>query len=508
MKHSPRQSAYLVPLLAVLVSCLFSVYSIATNPLLNNDAFGYLRAAELFNSKGVAAVLSDYGWYGYSILIALADRVLPGDLLISAQVLNTASHALLTYVFMRLCTEFVARDARDLRRIELFAALTILGFPLLNEMRYFLIRDFAFWAFILLGLLQLVRYNRNPRWPTALYFCLSMLAATLFRVEALILTALAPLALLATTGPQRSVLRKPGLLLGMLLALVAVVFVAALASGIDLIEQIRFAWRYYLPLLADLGGVLTSTALALNQAVFTETNFPMWDNLPLGLVVLIFAYMFALLINLAGALSVPVSVLLIIAFWRGDIRVPYALRGPLAVYAGTAVLMLLVFIFIMHFLTHRYATLLCLLLLTLVPGILNTWYERARLYHSTHRFQAIVGLFCGYFFIDSLISFGHSRDYLVQAIVWSANDLPAGASLHTNHMGIAYGSGRVVEYDKIALEAEAALEAATGNDYLLLDIRRDDRELKALLDANPQFQLVRSFANERGDEVRVYLARY
>lgn len=507
MKHSPLPGPYLVPLLAVLVSCLFSLYSSMANPLLNNDAFLYLRAAEVFNSGGIDQVLADYGWYGYSILIALADRVLPGGLLASAQVLNAASYALLTFVFIRFCAEFVPRDSRDLRRIELFAALTILEFPLLNEMRHMLIRDFTFWAFTLLGLLHLVRYNGNPRWRTALYFCFSMLAATLFRVESLILMALAPLALLPVTGPQRSVYRKPGLLLGLLLAMLGAVFVLALMAGIDLIGEIQFAWRFYLPLLADLGGVLTNTTLAMNQALFTETNFPMWDNLALGLVILVFAYLFAVLVNLVGALSVPFTAVLAVAFWRGDVRAPYHLRWPLAVYAGGSLVMLLVFIFIMHFLTHRYATLLCLLLLTLVPGILNSWYERARLHHSTRRFRAVLAFFCAYFFIDSLVSFGHSRDYMAEAIAWSAIELPAGAELHTNHMGIAHGSGRIAAYDKVPLQAEAALQTAGSSDYLMLDIRSDDSDLKALLDANPRLQLVRSFANDSGNEVRVYLHR-
>jgi len=41
-----------VPLtpLALILSCLFSLIVILQNPLLNDDAYKYLRAAELFNT--------------------------------------------------------------------------------------------------------------------------------------------------------------------------------------------------------------------------------------------------------------------------------------------------------------------------------------------------------------------------------------------------------------------------------------------------------------------------
>src|SRR5690606_30843902 len=164
MTVTPRRKSVLVPLMAVLLSCLFSLIRIIDNPLLNDDAYKYLRAAELFNTDGISAVLDNYGWYGYSILIALADRVLPGGLLTSAHVLNTACYALLVLVFISICTSCykptTAHDpvryhepAKDRQRLQLFSAFVILAFPLINEMRYYLIRDIAYWAFALLSLL-------------------------------------------------------------------------------------------------------------------------------------------------------------------------------------------------------------------------------------------------------------------------------------------------------------------------------------------------------------------
>ena len=70
-----RKSLASLPLLplALLVSLLFSLLLALTNPLLNDDAFTYIKAAERFQQDGIDAVLQEYGWHAYSVLIALAD---------------------------------------------------------------------------------------------------------------------------------------------------------------------------------------------------------------------------------------------------------------------------------------------------------------------------------------------------------------------------------------------------------------------------------------------------
>src|SRR5690606_18445149 len=98
----------------------------------NDDAYSYLRGAELFNESSAGTVLETYGWYGYSILIALLDKLLPGGLKVAAHVLNTGAYALLVFAFLRICREY-----HESRRVQWFAALVILGLPLLNEMRFF-----------------------------------------------------------------------------------------------------------------------------------------------------------------------------------------------------------------------------------------------------------------------------------------------------------------------------------------------------------------------------------
>lgn len=504
----PRLSLPVLPM-ALLVSLLFSLVLTLVHPILNDDAFKYLRAAEIFQQDGIDRMLQDYPWYGYSILIALVDGVLPGELVASAHVLNALCYLLITGVFITLQREAGA----NLRQL-LLAAGVVLLFPLLNEMRYFIIRDAAYWAFSLLALLQLVRLARVTSVaqgvPLALAWCGSMLLATLFRLEALLPAVLAPLAVLALnrtdgagttrlSGLQTALLLYASLLLGMLLALLL-----ALAAGIHLPELMSVAWRYYLPLLLDLGSVLRDDALTLNAVLFSEQNFPSRDNLGVGLLILMFTYTLSVMLNLVMALGLPFTLLLLLGLRQRQCVLPRTVAVPWLGYAVPALLALLFFQFIMHFQTQRYAALLALLLLLWLPGLLEQWWQHAEQQGKARRFRLTLAFFCFYFAMDSLVSFGYSRQHIVQAEQWLLQELPADASFATNSFQLAWRSGRIANYDQTQRDVALTLQGAADSDYLALDLKQPDTETLRLLEPNSALELVTSFSNERGDEVRIY----
>jgi len=495
--------------LALLASLLLSIVLTQVNPLLNDDAFSYLRAAERIMQEGIAPVLQEYGWYGYSILIAFADKVLPGGLDTSAHVLNAASYLLLTGAFIGL-----QRESSATPRQLLLAAVVVLLFPLLNEMRHFIIRDTAYWAFSLLALLQLIRLARAPSvkqgLPLALAWCGSTLLATLFRLEALLPAVIAPLVLLTGTRPADAgttriaglhalLLLYASLLLGMLVALMI-----ALSAGIRLPELMGFAWRYYLPLLLDLGGVLQNDALALNKELFSEHNFPGSDNLGVGLLVLMFTCTASVLLNLVKALGLLITLLLLLGLRQRRYVLPRAVVAPWLGYAVPAVLALLMFQFIMHFQTQRYAALLALLLLLWLPGLLEQWWQRAEQRGTVRRFRFVLAFFCFYFAIDSLVSFGYSKQQIEQAEQWLLHELPADAGFATNSFQLAWRSGRIADYDRIQRDAAVTLQSATAGDYVALDLKQSDTAARRLLEQFSALELVTGFHNERGDEVRIY----
>jgi len=489
-------------IVAVVVSLLLSIYIVAQNRLLNDDAYGYLHAAELFQREGLRTVLDVYGWYGYSILIALVDTIAPGDMLQSARWLNAFSYVLLVSGFIRVVTQLHPAPTVRLRWL---AALVILLYPEVNEMRYYLIRDFAFWAFSLWSLSFLIEFNIRPRLSTAIAWCVCVLAAIAFRLEGLLILVCAPL--LLSLPPERGQpweVRKLKTLWSVLGVGVGLVVVLCYAAGIDLIELIGFAYRYYLPLIFNLGGSVRDTTAALVQVLFTPDNFPGADNLWHGGVIIGFAYVFTVLVNMIQALSLPLALLLAWGWLRGLLEPQPHVARPFAAYLLSAVIALTLFMFIMHFLTQRYAVLLCLVLLTQVPLLLEHLAQTAREQEFLPRFRWVLGLFCVYYAGDSLVSFGYSREYVEEAVAWTRAELPADATLYTNDVTVAYESQRVEDYDLVSRDANLALQQAESGDYLVLVVSHDDIALRDELDLQRDLSLEKSFSNERGDEIRVY----
>lgn len=486
----------LVPL-SVFLSCLFSLIVILQNPLLNDDAYGYLRAADLFNTDGARAVLESFSWHHYSILIALLDRVVPGDLVVAAHVLNTALYALLTYAFLLL-----SRELRATPRAQFFAALCILVLPLTNEMRYFLIRDTGFWAFAILSLVYLIRFARGGEAQFAAKWSFTLAVATAFRLEALLMMALVPWTLLLSDSSTPLQLRaqRCGQLVGILAALVVSILLVSLLAGISLPELITYAYRWYLPLLADLPELLKAMAADVGAALFTEDNYPGSGNTAIGVVIALFSYALVVLTNLVNALSLPLALLLVsarLALGRPLLQPPAA--RIVHAYIAIAALALLLFVVIMQFLTQRYATLLSLLVLALLPPALDDLYERVR---NPRRFHGWLCFLVFYYVVDSLVSFGYSQSHLEEGIAWARTELPAGVEVKTNNFAIAYRSGHVANYHLTQRDAEAVAASAASGDVLVLEVDRG--RTVEFIEANPQFDELQRFANERGDEVRVY----
>ena len=158
-----------VRLWAVAASLLFSAWAGFSVAVPNDDAFLYLRTAQIFQVQGIGAAFEYYAWAAYPVLLGLV-AALGLELFTAAYVLNAALFALLAFAFVSVCREFSTE-----RRLLGLAALTILLFPEINEYRYYILRDTGFWAFSVLGLWWLIRYHAEASWKCCAYFCTAML---------------------------------------------------------------------------------------------------------------------------------------------------------------------------------------------------------------------------------------------------------------------------------------------------------------------------------------------
>lgn len=484
-----------------ILSLAFSAVAHLADPLLNDDGILYLRTAQAFLTDGVAGAFSLYEWPWYSIAIGLLQDLTGMPLQWAASAINAALASLMVVGFACLC-----REAGGDRATLAFAAMLILAHPELNEYRSFVIRDFGFWAFSLCSLLALMRYAECGRHRDILLWSSCVLAAFLFRTEALFLALAGPLSLFALKAPWRRRFAAYLKLNSFLLALIPLGAVCLLAYP-DILE--RFAatsvyqkWAY--PLLQVKNELWRSSA-ALGEIMLNERAED------LHLLFLLAGLAAILVAELLAAIGLPVAVILSYGFWKLRVSPPPHIRWPILFYAGASLVYLSAFVLFHRFLQGRHPMLLALLIMLPAPFFLRQIYSKAIQLNRQRIFFFILAIVLSASLVDGFVSFGHSKQHLVDALAWTEANAGLNDAVRTNSQKLAFHSGRPVDWDEVLLfekEGEKALEAlaATGA-YWLVEVRHDEPALQAALRKKVKsgglLELSR-FANSRGDRVIVY----
>ncbi|MED5385507.1 MAG: hypothetical protein VYA28_02650, partial [Pseudomonadota bacterium] len=255
---------------AVVVSLLISLITILFPDTPNDDAYVYIKTAEIFLAEGALAAFQNYAWASYSILIAFFSQ-LGFSLFTAAFVINALFYALLVHSFLS-----IVKLIDDSRQVMLLAALCILLYPQLNEYRYLVIRDVGFWALSLFSLWQLLLYNMNRAIVHAITFSLALMIAATFRAEAITYLIVVPFAVLfegsfKKQSRQKDFLRLAGIVLTLLVLAVFLLTLTGTSSS-GLVTD--FLFRYE-PLVNSTFTTSAAESAILGTALFGEhaTNY-------------------------------------------------------------------------------------------------------------------------------------------------------------------------------------------------------------------------------------------
>ena len=90
-----------IRVIAVLISLLVSFFTLLNPGLPNDDAYTYIRTAEIALNDGVDAAIDYYSWAGYSLLIAFVSKA-GTDLLTAAQLINAFFYLFLFFLLLVL----------------------------------------------------------------------------------------------------------------------------------------------------------------------------------------------------------------------------------------------------------------------------------------------------------------------------------------------------------------------------------------------------------------------
>ena len=487
-----------IRLLTVLASLALSGFAVAFASIPNDDAYTYIRTAEIFLEQGVGAAISHYTWAGYPILIALVS-LLGLSLFTSAYVLNAIFFAILAYAFIS-----ILRHLDDSNRIAWLAALTVLAYPELNEYRDMVLRDAGFWAMLLLALWRFMVFVDTRQFSHSVFFVLAMIGAMLFRAEAVIYLVAIPFALFLQSDRNTQQNRQDFLkLAGFICCVGALGFLMLLAAGINLFSLIFELLRIYQPFFISRFNPDEAITAAQATAIFGEYAGIFSRDYVSAIVAV--GLSVVLVMTLFYTIGGPFFWLLAFGLMRKHIRWHRAKVAPILAVSLTNLFILVVFLYTTKFLTGRYALVFGLMAATLVPFLISSIIERNRGGKWEKFVSYFLILFFFYCLIDSYVSFGKSKDWLLDAAGYVELQAESDTQVLTNNHTIAYFSRQVENYDDIIreLEAQNILDAAPGT-IVALEMYFEMSLLVEQESVKSSLQLLQQFPNAGKPKMSIY----
>jgi hypothetical protein len=493
MNSLPHQRNHAVVAATAITSIAISLYLYAGRDIINSDGILYLDVSRAFLNEGFTAAMDMFAWPFFSILVGLVHVATGLNLENAALTLNAVFQLFTCLLFVRIYQEVASSDSRPW-----VAAIVILCFPLLNDYRGMVIRDFGFLVFLLAGLLQFLRYGKSHDWKNAIGWQLFMVLAALFRIEAIAFAAIAPFYFVCRRAQLASnfidYLRLNSLFLGAILLLALLVAINPELAALELRHTVRL-WLDYASLANFLNEINNAAAIMQQQI----SHFSSMTDAK----IIISAGLLALVINeLFWALGLlPVALLC-----YGQYRKPVTLEPGNAIiflFAFIGLLTLVVFAGRQFFLSGRYtmATAICLLLI--VTRYLDDLLLKLK---QTGKRKWIASLYCLLLvmLLDGVISGGTPKKNIPEAANWVISNIGPDAKLACNDRRLGFYTHDRCEY-QVHSQQDVAERVSQlkqqGYDYFVLWI---ERELKAELINTHQLNPVREFTNRKNDSVVVY----
>lgn len=490
---------------AFLVSIVLSYLVGYRNVVINPDGICYLLSAQIVGSASIKDVMQlcpQSQWPFYSTLIYALVQMSHFSFTASAYLLNAFFSVITVVTFIT-----IIKELGGTRRILWLAALVILFHHQFNILRDNIIRDHGFWAFYLVSVYFLLKYFREPKWTTALAWNVSLMTATLFRIEGAIFLLGMPFVSWLCLNHSFRQRAKSFFTLNLPLILICTAFAVWQLSHpqqnmqkLGRVGEVVNQLQHGLFILADR---YHAAKTALIQHVLPPESTS--DASVVLFLVLITWYLYNVIITLSWGYAA-----LVVYAWMSRAS-GFASRSALVVWGYVVVNLIMTLGFLAEhlFVSKRYLIALVLVFMIWVPFALNDLIEkwpslRHRLFLS---FMSLV-LFISA--LSGVVEFGQSKYYIRSAGNWIASHVPAHATLYVNDFQLMYYSQHfdthifeiLPKYLKINTIAQGQWKKY---DYVALRLRnKEEGELSAVMQELAGMTPVQVYSNKRGNRVAIY----
>ena len=461
--------------LAFFGSLLLSLIAVMGTATVGRDAALYIDVAQQVTEHGPNVAWASFDWPWFSLLLAATHSILRLPLELSAYLWCGLFFAGTS----ALMVDCVRQRSPDITR---WACLVMLAMPAVNAFRNDIIRECGFWFFCTLALWLALRWQARGGWLRAAFIHMAIVAAALFRLEALLL--IPALALWQLPGLwsssrrlsffQFSLLPVLGLLV---VSVTGVLLSARVVLYLDMIEP---------------HGVFASFQMLCDQFANSLINKYSQDEAGRIIFFGILATMTITFVKLMGPFAVPFILRrnwgVLGIYWR-DYR-PFA-------WAALLYLVVLVLFFIkQQFMNARYMSFLNLLF---VPVLAMGLAAFAREFPRLGKGLVVLALLV---MLSNVISTGAGKTHYIEAGRWMSSHVEPDAPTYFSDGRISYYAGR--GYVLPVLTQEEAISPAHAGDYryFVIEAKGDEPWLNEWLAAH-KLRILEHFANRKGATVVV-----
>lgn len=446
--------------------------------LVNRDGIFYLNTARTITELGLGGLQEVAGLNFLPLLIAAFSSV-------SALPLESAAKVMNSLFLAGACALMVDCVKQKTPTAAWIAALVVLAMPAYNQYRNEILRENGFWFFSLLGFWLAMQWTSTQRWQQIVLAQLSLLLATLFRLEA-VAFFLAFFLWQFSSAPTGSRLKAAVTFVSLPLActvLLAILF----ATGI-----VKPSGRllYYLEAIDPLRKLLIfeQASARLSDLVLPHkySREEAWYILLFGLLAIIPIKFFKML----GLLLIPFAYIV-----KVGIR-PHIGRWQLLSWAFVVyVLVLAVFVTHQMFLVGRYVSMLNLLAVPLVAVGFMQLADRFP------RWQPAMVVLACVMIVANVVSLSPRQTHILEAGEWLKHNARERQRIGVENGRIAYYAGWKLEQANI--RERAALVDALANrrlDIAALEVGHKEVPVDAWLGKKRLIELHR-FIGPKGDAV-------
>ncbi|HSW94183.1 MAG TPA: hypothetical protein VLJ15_07520 [Gammaproteobacteria bacterium] len=496
-KNSP---GYLTPIvIAGFFSVVLSVWAGFKTVVVNPDAICYLlSAASMSKGLSVASHLCPQAsWPFYSLLIFGLTQLTHVSYTTSAYCLNGFFSLISVITFM-----LIVNSLTHQKRVLILAAVVILLAHEFNGVRVEIVRDHGFWAFYLTSLFFALRYVKNAhgKWTDALLWAISLIAATLFRIEGAVFLVLFPFIVfldrrLAFRQRALSFLR-----LNTLTIFVGIALSAWIATHPE--QSLGRLTELSFQLLHGMTEFIQSFERTANGlARYVLSLFSARDATWILMLLFIGWYLVSVISNLS-----PIYAALIIYAWCKKLAgFPRESRVVIWGYILINIFITLFFLVDHLFLAKRYLIALSLTLMLWVPFALDHLIKG---WHQRKWPVLLVGFIMLVYGASGIFDLGHSKKYIREGGDWLSTHATPEQTIYSNDYQLLYYSnhfGDLIFSEGVRFQNLNTIANGKWRQYDYVALRVNEKDLKKNPVLNEiNLSPVAVFQNDRGDTVRIY----